>query len=378
MTAAPANATSLVGIVQIPDGASLRAKLAKIDTNSGSISPYGDGAISEGQSQGLSVSDVTHNIVYFIGANLTTGSTNLIGLNVTSGNVCVDVALPFAKEPFVGVGSDLALDGKTGEVIVVGHEDMKSGGHTVLAWSPLTQQFRKVTTVPGANILVLGATSTFDDQRGILYTKFAQNISGRVSVNMYAIGTREGTQGQGKVEVVETNPSLGHYFSTMKYDTVTDTLVGFTVDPHTQKRAVVRMSCGALGSARTWTIIGDVDEWRVEDGPIIGLSSEEQEMYAIIQPSPTGPTTYVNATGPDCKSCAAGTHCCRDPTVPDDDGACFKVSSCAMIPTGAGSFNTSEPFHLIRMDLKASATVSRHPPLCTTKAGNCPWSLDVI
>ena len=110
-----------------------------------------------------------------------------------------------------------------------------------------------------------------------------------------------------------------------------------------------------------------MDNWRVEDGPIIGLASETQEMYAIIQPVPKGPTTYVNASGPDCKSCATGTQCCRDPVVPEDDGACFKVSSCSMIPTGAGSFNASEPYHLIRMDLKTGAKVSGHPPLCTTK-----------
>ena len=160
------------------------------------------------------------------------------------------MTLPFAAGPFVGLGNDLALDKTTGEVIICGHKDATSGAHTVLAWSSSSGTFREIVSIKGANIVVMSATSAFDDKRGIMYTQFAQNVSGRVDIGMYAIGTRAATPGVGKFEVVPTNAAQGHALSTMKYDSLTDTLVGFTLDPDTRKREVVRLSCGPLGSGR--------------------------------------------------------------------------------------------------------------------------------
>ena len=127
-----------------------------------------------------------------------------------------------------------------------------------------------------------------------------------------------------------------------------------------------------------WTKVGDVTQWGTEDGP-------RYCSLLITSADVCNHTTRPHRTTDICECYWAQlqivpptTKCCRDPLVHDDDGACFKVSSCAQIHTGAGGLSTSEPFHLVRMDLKANAAVSLAPPLCTMKAQGCPWSLEII
>ena len=60
--------------------------------------------------------------------------------------------------------------------------------------------------------------------------------------------------------------------------------------------------------------IGDVVGFNMEDGPIIAIDGNKNHMYAIIQPVPLGPSTFVNST--ECEpKCIAATFCCKDPSV---------------------------------------------------------------
>ena len=117
----------------------------------------------------------------------------------------------------------------------------------------------------------------------------------------------------------------------------------------------------------------------MEDGPIISVDGKSGKMYAIIQPAPTGPQSFENATG--CGSgggggCATGSFCCRDPTEKGASAACFG-KPCQEIPI-SGGVNTSEPFRLVEMDLTDHAKVTGSPKLCTIKGQDCPWSLDAF
>lgn len=332
------------------------------------------GAPREAQAQGYSCANA--NVLFVLGYNENTTKANLVGFDIKDGSVKYDVpSLPFIESAFVGVGQQIACDLQ--EVVVVGH-DNTNGSHHVLAYNPDTQVTRSVVQIPGSNIGILGGTSTIDTKRGILYALFASNNTKtkQIQIDMYAVSIRKG-QDMGKFEIVPTDNAVGHNFGAMKYDAQLDAVVGFASDPKTNRRQVMTMAGAPLGTPRTWKAIGDVVGFEMEDGAIIAIDGTNNVMYAIIQPSPTGPQSYVNASGAACASCAKDSFCCRDPTQPQDQGACY-THECSMIPTGSGGLNTSEPFRLVTMDLAAKATVISSPPLCTLKAGDCPWQLDML
>ena len=361
------SATSLYGTVP----SNQRIFPISINLVTGVQTKIGNGSPAEAQAQGLSCANKDTNTMFILGYNENTSKANLVGFDVADGSIKYDIpSLPFIESAFVGIGQQIACD--LTEVILVGHNNM-NGTHDVIAFNPETQKIRPVVSIPGSNIGILGATSTLDTRRGILYAMFAQNKTNKVSINMFAISIREGPN-MGKYEVVPTNPSIGHRFGAMKYDAKLDKVVGFGFDPKTKKREVITMDGAALGTNRKWSPIGDVLGFEMEEGAIIAIDGEESIMYAIIQPSPTGPQNYVNDTGCGCSS---GAFCCRDPTQPQDHGACF-THPCSEIPTGSGGVNTTEPFRLVTIDLTKSAKVTADPPLCSIAKNDCPWQLDIL
>lgn len=342
-----------------------------IDTTTGTQTNLGAGSKLEGQAQGLSCA--TADTLFVLGYNFNTSKANLVGFDVSDGSIKYDIpSLPFLESGFVGVGQQIACD--TSEVVLVGHEDA-TGSHHIIAFNPTTEKVRKVVQIPGSNIGILGGTSTLDTKRGIGYFSFAINNTKtkQIDINLYAVSVRPGPD-VGKYKIVPTDESAGHAFSAMKYDAQLDQIIGFSGDPVTKAREIMSMDGAALGTARTWKAMGDVVGFQMEDGAIIAVDGKNSIMYAIMQPTPTGAQTYVNDTGCGCEKDA---FCCRDPTQPQDQGACY-THKCNQIPTGAGGLNISEPFRLVAMDLTREAKVIGSPPLCTLKEGNCPWQLDML
>ena len=114
----------------------------------------------------------------------------------------------------------------------------------------------------------------------------------------------------------------------------------------------------------------------MNDNGIPTISSDSKAFFCQIQIAGPPPQGWVPST--DCASagfpCGDGTLCCSDPSVATSTGACYKVSDCGKLVDGGG-FNMSEPFRLLNVDL-ATAKVAASPPLCTLKAGDCPWSME--
>ena len=373
---AAATNTNLFGTVNVQS----QVYVASINTIDGTKTNLGQGALLEGQAQGLSCG--LGNEIFIIGFNFTTSTANLLGFNIHDGSIQHDVTLPFAESGFVGVGQQLACD--VSDLIVVGHDKVNGSLiHHVLSFNPTTKEMTSIVKISGSHIGILGSTSTMDTKRGVFYTSFATNKSGTIDINMYAISTRKGNTDYGQYIIVPTNPSIGHSFGPMKYDVTLDSIIGFSRNPTTKARNILQMEATSLQqqqqqeTKRTWKAIGDVVGYEMEDGNIIAINGKQNILYAILQPTPTGPQTYVNES--NCApSCATNTFCCRDPTQPDDDGSCYTVP-CERIPTGSSGVNMTEPFRLVAFNLKENAKVIGVPPsLCTLAANDCPWQMDVM
>ena len=362
-----------------------KLQLVSVNTATGTAKSIGNGASFEAESQGLSCAMQKQGILYVLGYNETSKAANLIGFDVKDGTVSVNVVVPFAESAFVGIGQQMACDTVTNQVIVVGHDINTNNNnnnnnnnntstvnaltHHVMSFDPETLKFTSIVQIPSSHIGLMGSTSTLDTKRSILYTSFAYNITGKITIEFYAISIQSG-----KYEIVPTNPSLGHEFGPMKYDATMDSIVGFSSNPTTHVRNVATMRGDKLGTKRQWSTIGDVVGFQMEDGPIIAVDGTKKVLYAIIQPTPTGAQVYVNDTG--C-GCATKNFCCKDPTQPQDDGSCY-TAPCNEIPTGSGGVNTTEPFRLVALDLADGAKVKGSPPLCTLAGNDCPWQLDVF
>ena len=350
-------------------GLSPSANIISVDPTTGTMKQIGT-MHKEAQSQGLSCSNTKDGILYYIGYNETSYKPNLVGLSVTNGSTLYEETLPFLESGFVGVGQQLGCD--ISEVVVVGHNN-KSGTHQFLAFDPTTKTFRSIVEIQGTNLGILGATSTMDTKRGIIYTLFAHQLpSGAAAFDLYAVQTRAG-KNAGQFEIVPTNRANGQFLNVMKYDSTLDKIIGFGQDLTTKQRNIITLDAVNIGKKRTWNTIGDVVGFNMEDGPIIAIDGNKNHMYAIIQPVPLGPSTFVNST--DCSpKCIAATFCCKDPSVKDGASACFS-KQCSEIPI-SGGLNKTLPFSLVAMDLNNQAKVVSSPPLCTIAANDCPWSLD--
>ena len=223
-----------------------------------------------------------------------------------------------------------------------------------------------------AHILVLYGTAACDKKRGVVYLQFAQNSTeGKPEIDLYAVTVRG--KDAGKFEIVPRDVSHGQVLRTMKYSVRRD-VTGWL---HVRREAFKRCPCSESCSDRTnFQILGDIPNVTMRNGPISALNDEAGIFYAMLELSASraGNDTYVNSTG--CAgSCGKNATCCRNPKNKDDKGACFNVRRCSQIPTGGGGPNMSAPFDLTSISLE-TMQILHHPPLCTLKDGNCPWSLD--
>ena len=78
--------------------------------------------------QGLSAIDSGHGIAYVIGFNQTDRKPNLVGFDVKTKSITVDLELPFAEAAQVGVGQALDIDPVTGDIIAVGQAPGTTSG----------------------------------------------------------------------------------------------------------------------------------------------------------------------------------------------------------------------------------------------------------
>ena len=157
----------------------------------------------EAQGQGVSSSDVSRGIFYIVGTNLSTDSIALVGISITTGEVLVEIPLPFVLEAFVGVGQYVDVDPVSHDVFVTGRSptDMQ---HKVYRVNPTANTVTKIADVGDGTskafdrrfvpfqflmftdpIDMLGGISVLDPLNRVLWLQLAVNNSGEILVLFY-------------------------------------------------------------------------------------------------------------------------------------------------------------------------------------------------
>ena len=110
-------------------GVSMKSSLVTIDMTSGKMTELGTEHSEELEAQELSAIDAKRGRYYTMGVD-TTNQTNTVVMvvwNLADGKISKKVALPFAGEPFVGIGEAIDVDPTDGTIIVMGHDSSRGG-----------------------------------------------------------------------------------------------------------------------------------------------------------------------------------------------------------------------------------------------------------
>ena len=143
----------------------------RFDTETGKKRHIGAPLRAELAAQQLSSIDPVNKVYYMLDLNVTSNTTNLIGLSLTDGTVVVNLKIDVPESTmFIGVGQYLAADASTGCVVIAGLEP-SAGGYRVIQGCPFSsdaQKWTTVTTVKSPLVALEDTCSVIDSSRGKL------------------------------------------------------------------------------------------------------------------------------------------------------------------------------------------------------------------
>ena len=180
--------------------------LISVDPLTGVATPIGAPPPDELEAQQLSTIDPPRNLLYMSGFNTTTSQINVLGFDLTTGDVNVTIEVPFPPFGLVGVGTYLDVDVATGDLYAtgpewrVGHEGER---HVVLRIDHETKEQEPVGVIP-KGLDVLGGDSTFDPDNRVMWCFYGAALKSRSSgVDLYGVHVDDGT-----VEELKDSPEL--------------------------------------------------------------------------------------------------------------------------------------------------------------------------
>ena len=414
LAASAACSNPIVGFRPIRDGCTAQygcIEMFGINGNTGAMTALpksSPGAENEAQCQGLSAIDRKNGIVYIVGYNQSVAAPNLIGFDLTTGAVTVDLPLPFTELPFVGLGQAIDVVPATGDIIVTGQEAALDLHHVTYRVDFSTKKLAKVATLSGeaTHTMLLGCqASTLDGQEMVQYVSLPVNNTktNRIEVHLYRIDLKNGAVTHSPMDA-----SKGQMLTSLDFDSKSGKLVGFGPSEEAARMLAATgrsngftslaemrqfFATGTIGRrsaaydasyvhtlarmdplSHEVTVLGKFTGYGMQEANIAAFDPSSRMHFSMMQKAQPPPPAWVNATG--CGDCGDAAHCCADPQAAGEGGgACYKVDSCNAIHDGSG-INTTAPFHLVQMNLD-TGRIGDSPPLCSMAENNCPWSLDV-
>ena len=415
--AATASASNVLSFV-VADGRRGVA-LTEVDATTGAMTTLGPAVDGEFVWFGLSAADHAHGIIYTVGRNAT--GSNLFGLDATSGEVVVSMALPFTMPTgqLVGVGQAVDVDPATGDVFVTGQMASEAMHHEVFRVDFASKAMTSVAKLVADDAKTGGAANiqgcTLDYKKMIEYIILPVQPAGGdgVEIHLFAVELKTG-----KVTHTPMDANKGTMINPIDYDGATGKIFGFGPPKVTVAAHNARYGAGAytFASVQEWrdlmsgagpaiyeplplgddsplnqsfvhtlasldpetlkaTVVGEFPGYFLVKVQIAGLDEKNRVHLSMMQPTQPPVQGWVPAT--NCApSCGAGTLCCKDPA--QGEGACYKVGACADIHDGSG-LNTTAPFNLVQMDLDTFTLLPSPPitPGCALQGSGCPISLNV-
>ena len=386
-----------------------------INPVTGAVKDTGAFAQGEAQAQDLGAMDHARGIAYIVGFNQSSAKPNLVGIDVATNAVLVDVELPFTEVAFVGIGQAIDVDPASGDVLLLGQVQADAMHHEVLRCDYATKAFTTVAKLTGeaANIALLGSQASALDG-GTWYMTLPVNNSAAPKQEQIEVHTYVVQLASGKVTHHKMDPAAGQLLSSMDFDAKTGKIVGFGPSEATaaayratnrtggfasveelfdfmHARGAVYAAANARAQAGYKTsaayvhtlatmdpktfavaVVGKYAGYGMQEANIAALDPVGRVHLGLMQQAQPPPTTWVPSK--DCGApCGTGALCCEDPA--QGEGACYKVGACADIHDGSG-INTTAPFHLVQMHLDTFKLL-KSPAVCSMAANDCPWSLDV-
>jgi hypothetical protein len=204
--------------------------LISVDPATGKATPIGSPLPTELEAQQLSAIDVARNRLYMSGFSERTKNVNILGFDLSTGDVAVTIELPFAPDGLVGVGTYIDVDPATGDLYATGPEwriGSKGERHVVLridAANP-TADPTAVGVIP-KGLDVLGGDSTFDSKNRIVWCFFGAPEKDRSDSGIDLFGVHVDS---GEVETLQTAAWGGYGLTTLNFDASTERIYGLSL-----------------------------------------------------------------------------------------------------------------------------------------------------
>ena len=395
-------------------GVSMKSSLVTIDMTSGKMTELGTEHSEELEAQELSAIDAKRGRYYTMGVD-TTNQTNTVVMvvwNLADGKISKKVALPFAGEPFVGIGEAIDVDPTDGTIIVMGTTAARSG-HPRCTRSTRPRTADLVADLGGSmKADGMGTTTTYDYDEKVVYLVTAVMNNSATPPAPYfkhsAVSIKDGS-----VDDLPTPHHAGRGVR-LEDERVYGTAVAAgpggggawaaRVDPRTKRaplgggKAERRLSYFETSTRDKLVSVGDKYSLTMSIGDLHAFDASRRVHYTLlmdnVNATPYRPTDYCKAHG---APCATNSSCCCGPTAAappaaaiaghaaacaDPYGYCFAVDDCSQMIAG-GADPLAVAAYLYGVELETGKLFGKKVPLCSMEPGpktnpqQCPWSIEL-
>ncbi|KAA0158566.1 hypothetical protein FNF27_08359 [Cafeteria roenbergensis] len=266
-------------------GITEQVALESISPSSGATKPIGGPVSYELQAQGLSTVDSATGTYFLLGFNSSSTRANLVGINIASGMVTTDIAMPFAESAFVGVGQSIDVDPTDGNIFAGGRMETH-GPHVIGKIDIKSGKFTPIASLNATFLPVLGAATAFIPNTRQLFVQ----LGTASAIDIFGVNVETG-----KITKIPQDPEEGRVLTTMALDAKTRSLIGLGVKPSngTLERTLVRLD----PVSHSYTTVGDIPAWLVESGGESALDTFSRTLYWIGQPTGAKPTDPFHLVG---------------------------------------------------------------------------------
>jgi hypothetical protein len=236
---------------------------------SGSSIPIGKSYPYEVLAQQLSTIAENENKFFFVSFNLYSNAAELLGLDISTGNVVNNVSYPFADGSFIGVGQQIAYDPLSHQVICGGQTSNQT--HEVGIIDPATGAYSNVATISSTYIDVLDGAVEYDPQSQTLLMEIGVNDTiDLVSINMQ----------DGSYKFWGMNYTSGMDLESLNFDPVSGFIIGLGIGNDSNGNLVRYMNRFDAKNG-VFEEIGIVSEFTIMSGGIAALDYNTRTLYWI-------------------------------------------------------------------------------------------------
>lgn len=292
--AAPPTQSALYGL-------SYQTQLIQLYPN-GSSTTIGPALPKDAMAQSLSTIDRVRGLFIFIGYDETTGLTQATALDLNTGAVVYKITVPIVQAAFVGVGQQIAVFERTGDLIIGSMNATET--HFVAILNVTSGDYKIVATAPSSLIPVLGGAFAYDPADHTFLIEFGYQ-------NTIVLGSIDLNTGNYTIWDFKANDSI----ETLNWDELTGEFYGLSLVVLPGNKWV-RSLAFMNGTDFTVTQIGNCTDYGIMSGGEAALDTEKQILYWIGEPTNASTFSLIGLSLLDASVASAGPLCTQDALCP--------------------------------------------------------------